>query len=230
MKKFTQLALAAALATSASVATAEISANVTLASDYVWRGISQTQNNGAIQGGFDYNHESGFYAGVWASNVDFDSDTSIEMDYYVGYGFNITEELTADVGILKYTYPDESELNFTEAYANLSYMGFTLGYASTGTVTADESTDHFTVAYETELPKEVSLAVSYNLYDFKAKNFGDNEEEYKYWSLGVSKSFYGLDFGLTYTDTDLDSDQCEAFAGDKDYCDSIVTVSMSKSM
>jgi uncharacterized protein (TIGR02001 family) len=230
MKKFTQLALAAALATSASVATAEISANVTLASEYVWRGISQTQNNGAIQGGFDYEHESGFYAGVWGSNVDFDSDTSIELDYYAGYGFNITEDLSVDVGITHYTYPDESGLDFKEGHINLGYKGFSAGYAANGGIFGGESTDHFTVGYETELPQEVALAVSYNLYDFKSEVFGDNEEEYKYWSLGVSKSFFGLDFGLTYTDTDLDSDQCETFAGNDDYCDSIVTVSMSKSM
>lgn len=238
MKKFTQLALAAALATSASVATAEISANVTLASDYVWRGISQTQNTGAIQGGFDYEHKSGFYAGAWASNVDFTDagapDAQMELDLYAGYGFDITEELSADVGVLKYTYPGGNGGNFTETYANLSYKGFTLGYAASGTITADESTDYISVSYETELPAEVGLSVSYGIYDYKDATFtdsdGSTEDDYSNWSLGLSKSFFGLDFGLTYTDTDLDSDECASFAGDKDYCDGIVTVSMSKSM
>ncbi len=234
MKKFTQLALAAALATSASVATAEISANVTLASDYVWRGISQTQNTGAISGGFDYEHKSGFYAGVWGSNIDFGDEAQMELDLYAGYGFSITEELTADVGVLKYTYPGDNGWNFTETYANLSYMGFTLGYAASGTITADESTDYISLSYETELPGEVGLAVGYAIYDYKDASFtdgdGSTEDDYANWSLGLSKSFFGLDFGLTYTDTDLSSDECESFAGDKDYCDSIVTVSMSKSM
>jgi hypothetical protein len=62
--------IATALLASSSAAMAEISANVTLASDYVFRGVSQTDNQMAIQGGFDWGHDSGFYVGTWASNVD----------------------------------------------------------------------------------------------------------------------------------------------------------------
>ena len=49
---------------------ASVSANVTLTSDYVWRGLGQTAGNPAIQGGFDYASDGGFYAGIWASNVE----------------------------------------------------------------------------------------------------------------------------------------------------------------
>ncbi len=231
MKKLTQLAAAVALASSASVATAEISANVMLSTDYVWRGISQTQTNGAISGGFDYAHDSGFYAGVWASNVDFDDGgTSVEMDWYTGYGFNVTDDVSLDVGYIKYTYPDDGGLNFAEAYLNVGFYGFTVGYANSGTLISDDfSSDHWTVAYDTTLPGEVGLSVSYNLYDFKDPAFID-EEEYNYWSVGLSKSYLDLDWGLTYTDTDLSSDECASFAGDKDNCDAIFTLSVSKSL
>ena len=69
--KFSKTLLASALLASASVAQAELSANVAAVSNYFWRGVSQTDDKAAVQGGIDYSHESGLYAGTWASNIDF---------------------------------------------------------------------------------------------------------------------------------------------------------------
>ena len=63
---------------------ASVSANVTFASDYVWRGMTQSDGP-AIQGGFDYAADSGFYAGIWGSNVNFNDGAGSELDYYFGY-------------------------------------------------------------------------------------------------------------------------------------------------
>ena len=61
-----------------------VSANVTFTSDYVWRGMTQSDGP-AIQGGFDFEDESGFYAGIWGSNVNFNDGAGSELDYYAGY-------------------------------------------------------------------------------------------------------------------------------------------------
>ena len=66
---------------------AAVSANVSFASDYVWRGMTQSDGP-AIQGGFDFEAESGFYAGIWGSNVNFNDGAGSELDYYAGYGFS----------------------------------------------------------------------------------------------------------------------------------------------
>ena len=74
MKNSLKLASVSLLAAAAlaPAANAEITANVALTTDYVWRGVSQnTDESPALQGGFDFADESGFYAGVWASNVNF---------------------------------------------------------------------------------------------------------------------------------------------------------------
>ena len=96
-------ALLGALIVVPMVASAEWegSANVTLTSDYVFRGVSQTDEDPAIQGGFDLSHDSGFYIGAWASNVDFNEEDStdpaaddaadMELDLKVGYA-----KITAD--------------------------------------------------------------------------------------------------------------------------------------
>ncbi len=82
--------IATAMLATTATAQAEISGNVSMASDYIFRGVSQTDNQMAVQGGFDYEHESGAYIGTWASNVDsnfFDNhtDPEIELDLYAGY-------------------------------------------------------------------------------------------------------------------------------------------------
>ena len=81
MNKKLSIAMGIALASLTTAASAEFSGNVALTTDYVWRGVSQTDEGPAVQGGFDYEHESGFSAGVWGSNVDFDGDTGVIKIY-----------------------------------------------------------------------------------------------------------------------------------------------------
>ncbi len=236
--KYSKKSLIASVALLAAVpmANAEVSGNVTVATDYIWRGISQTQNNGAIQGGFDYEHASGAYVGIWGSSVDFDSDdnnvndASLELDYYAGYGFSLTKDIDMDLGVIKYTYPDASDLNFTEGYIGVSGWGFSLGYAGTGSITADESGDYWTAGYETELNHGISLSLGYGYWDLKDGDAFGDEDSYSNWLVSVSKNFAGVDVALTYTDTDLGDSDCVAFAGDKDYCDSNFVLSISKSL
>ncbi len=85
--KLTQGLAAVVLLASASIAQAEITGNASVVSDYNWRGITQTAGDPAIQGGIDYAHESGFYAGAWGSNVDFGDccDENLETDLYFGW-------------------------------------------------------------------------------------------------------------------------------------------------
>jgi uncharacterized protein (TIGR02001 family) len=88
------------------------SANVGLTTDYIFRGMSQTQESPAIQGGFDATCGM-FYAGVWASSLDWGPDdngqtaASIEMDLYAGIKFT-TGKIAWDAGVIYYTYPNSS--------------------------------------------------------------------------------------------------------------------------
>ncbi|QWD98409.1 hypothetical protein C2740_08705 [Polynucleobacter sp. MG-5-Ahmo-C2] len=112
-----------------------ITANVTVASNYIYRGLTQTNNKPAIQGGFDYAHESGFYVGNWNSSISWISDSygangygnkqttpgasvtgPIEMDFYAGFKKElIAEGFATDVGVLQYYYPTSGLPNYTYA-------------------------------------------------------------------------------------------------------------------
>ncbi|MGE4406504.1 TorF family putative porin [Pseudomonas sp.] len=206
----------------------DVSMTATLASDYIWRGQSQTAGEAAIQGSLDVAHESGLYAGIWASNVDdaaFPGNTSgadIEVDYYVGYGYGFTDDISADLQLAKYTYPQASEWNSYEIIPSITAYGFTLGYKYG--VETGVHPSYTWAGYEYELPYETTLFASYGYTDAKAGG-----EDYNDWAVGVGKALFGLDVTLTYTDTDIASADCEATYGKDDYCDANLTVAVSKS-
>ncbi len=222
--------LAVAESVASPVGSFDVSMNVGLASDYMFRGISQTQGKGAIQGGLDVVHESGLYIGTWASNVDFDGKASVEFDYYAGFAGNLSEEIGYDIGWLKYTYPGESALDFSEYYASLSAYGFSVGAAYSSDFGGDDSTLYSYIGYEYTLPYDIGLAVQYGNYDFKDATFASGKDSYNDWSLGLSKTVAGLDLGLTYTDTNIKGSDCAGFIGKKDFCDANVTFSVSKTL
>lgn len=242
MMKKTLIATALMAASTATVA--EISGNVALTSDYVFRGFSQTDRSFAIQGGFDYAHDSGLYVGTWASNVDStffggNQDPQIELDLYVGYSGEFGEGVGYDVGYLRYEYPGGgSDYDTNEIYGSLSYMGFTgaLNYSDElNFIGSDQSALYFNAGYGTELPWYgigFSAAVGYSFGDAFDVSDSDRPSDsgfydtYTDWSIGLSKSVYGVDLGLTYTDVDMgDKADC-----DDDICDTIFAFSISKSL
>lgn len=218
--------IAAALATVSLPSVAEIAGNVALTTDYRFRGISQTDRNPAIQGGFDWSHDSGFYLGVWGSNVDLPG--TLELDYYGGYAGDINDSLAFDVGAIYYDYPgDGGSLEFWEIYGGLSGD---LGPVSlSGKVSySDDYFGETGTAWYTDLGASYSLPADFSLnghYGYQTIDDLD-PDNYSDWSLGVSKSMWDLDFDLSYVDTDLSKGDC----GGSKICDSTVVFSISKSL
>lgn len=102
-----------------------VSGNVALTSDYRWRGQSQTQNDPAIQGTVTLAHSSGLYFSAFASNVDFGGDSAhLELDPTIGFATPITLgsiKPTLDFGVAYYNYPSNSDINYPEYYAKLTF-------------------------------------------------------------------------------------------------------------
>jgi uncharacterized protein (TIGR02001 family) len=133
--------LLTALLIVAGVAQAEVTTNLGATSDYRYRGISQTQNAPAIQGGIDYSHASGFYAGNWNSSVSssvYTNGAGIESDLYAGWKKDIYKGLTLDVGSYNYLYPRAtttantgSNFDTYEGYIGLGYGPVSAKYSRT---------------------------------------------------------------------------------------------------
>lgn len=120
MKKQLLMIACALSLLSASAGAVDLSANAALVSEYIFRGIPQTDGNAAVQGGIDL-EQSGFYAGSWFSEVDngdSDSNDGLEIDYYGGYGGELGE-FTYGIGATWYTYTDK----FDDDYLELNLSG-----------------------------------------------------------------------------------------------------------
>jgi uncharacterized protein (TIGR02001 family) len=195
----------------------KLSANVALSSDYIYRGMSQTNGSLAIQGGFDLEHNSGFYIGTWASNVDFEEENAVdranaELDLYVGYSHAITDSLAGEVKAGRYLYPSASkELNYdmTEFYFALTYelpihTEFTLSYDY-----SPEFGGEVGQAHHYQLLAEHELANGFRFGAHIAKQYiEDNEkaelDDYFHYGLEVGYTIAEVEFTLGFSNTDLD--------------------------
>ncbi len=207
----------------------DASMTATLATDYIWRGQSQTAGAGAVQGSLDFAHESGLYIGAWASNVDADAfDASVEIDYYFGWAGNITDEIELDLGWATYTYPKAGgDASVDEVLASIGLYGFTLGakYAYD-----PESALYTYIGYGFELPYEFGLDLHYGRTDTKDPlSSVQSKEKYDDWAVTVSKDFVGIDWALMYSDTNLKGGTCSEWYGKSRYCSGNWTFSATKS-
>ena len=212
-KKLIPLATASVLLTAVNIANAgdddAISANVTLASDYAFRGISQTDEHPALQGGFDYAHESGFYLGTWASNVEFGTQSSTEIDLYVGFAGELGNGLGYDVSFIQFEYPGDGNFDYQEYALGLSYgdLGIGIVYSDEYLGSGGPKFWYPNVSYSFSVAANWSLDLSVGYSDIDQDDFwGDGEDSYLDWSVTLGTSFGGVDVALAYVDNDLDED------------------------
>ncbi len=187
-----------------AAAEGEWSGNVAIGTDYVWRGVSQSNEDMAISGGFDYANGM-FYAGTWASNVDFEdgSDTNVEWDFYGGLAGEFEGGIGWDVGVIYYAYPDSDteDLDFTEIYGGLSYE-FTGGVGVGGYVYWDPDNQNVYIEGSAAYSFTDSFGVDATVGNYSFDGGGD----YTNWSLGGTYSTpVGIDLDLRYWDTDIDN-------------------------
>jgi len=126
MKKSIVLASAIAAVLTSGIASAELSANAGVFSNYIWRGVTQTADNAAGQGGIDWSDESGLYAGTWLSTI----TNGQELDLYAGFAGE-AGGLGYDLGVISYQYPLSPEINFTEVAVKGTMSIVTVGLAYT---------------------------------------------------------------------------------------------------
>ena len=220
MKKLLAPLAAAALAAPAAWAV-EIEGNVTLTSDYSFRGWSQTQRDPAIQGGFDVAFESGFYMGTWGSNVTYgvldDGDTaSLEWDLYFGWSGDVAEGVGLDVSFIHFDYPGARDnFNYQEIAGKLVFSDFTVGVNySWEYLAADDVTFLYPfVDYSYGLSEDISLDmhIGYSMADSPSGDFFGTQDEYVDYSVGISLPLGGvtLSIGLYGTDNDDCGSDCK---------------------
>jgi uncharacterized protein (TIGR02001 family) len=203
-----------------------ITANVTVTNNYIYRGLTQSDYKPAVQGGFDYAHESGFYIGNWNSSISWVSDANIaksapvEMDFYGGFKKElIAEGFASDFGVLQYYYPTSQitgvNPNTTELYiAQNATFGPVTGfikfsYALSNTFAAPSSTGSnytdLTANYDTGFwGLSLNGHVGYQKIAGQYIQAGQASLSYADWKVGLTKDFGGgLSASAAYVGTNV---------------------------
>jgi uncharacterized protein (TIGR02001 family) len=216
-----------------------ITGGVTLASQYRFRGISLSDEQVALQGTINVNHESGLYAGVWGSSIDGFGElggSNLELDLYAGYRHQVADSVTLDTGLLYYAYPGSSggDFEFFEPYANVS-------------ITRGPVTAKIGGAFA---PSQAGIGNNSNVYVFTdvsvaipntpisltghvGNSHGDTtltpSGDYVDWSLGATVAWRNLTFGVSYVDTNLSGAQAASGGATRDIVDAAVVASLTAS-
>jgi uncharacterized protein (TIGR02001 family) len=206
---------AAALATpmlAAAQAASPVTGNMAIVSDYRFRGISQTFELPAIQGGIDYAHESGVYLGNWNSSISglsFNDTAGIEMDFYGGWKKSFGD-IGLDIGLLQYYYPGAKttagdKYDTLEGYVGLSWKWLTAKYSHAFSdffgIPDSDGSGYLDLGLTVEVAPKLSLVAHFGMQTIK------NAEplEYNDWKLGLTYDLNGWILGAAYIDTDADS-------------------------
>jgi uncharacterized protein (TIGR02001 family) len=207
MKTLFACASALVLLTTAQAAHAqsqpEVAYNIGVVTDYVFRGFSQSDEDPAFQGGIDVGVD-GFYAGGWASTVDFGDGTDGEVDIYGGYRTQLAG-LDVDIGAVAYLYvgqPGAADYDYIELKAAASRA---IGPATVGVVTY-YSPDFFGVdeeAFYAEVKSSFSLGPSLTASGALGHQSLDVTDDYATWNVGLTYAFPSLfSLDVRYHDTD----------------------------
>lgn len=207
-----------------------LTSNVGLFSDYIFRGISQTGAKAAIQGGFDYAHSSGFYAGIWGSSISWISDglaafnngasnAGLELDTYLGFKSSFAGDFTYDVGFLRYNYPAGTytlqpgfvEADTDEIYGLIGYKWVTVKYSyslgDTFMVSQAKGTNYIDLNASYSIPDTgITLGAHLGRQSYKGTPTSNliavgADPSYSDYKLSVSKDFSGFVLGLAYSHT-----------------------------
>ena len=181
--------------------------SVAATSDYVFRGVSQTDESPALQAGFTYSAPMGFYAGAWASNVDFgDGGPDAELDTYIGYNTDLGDEfVNLDVMLNRYNYlgGNGSDLAYNELISKLTFGGavsVTAGYTN-DVFASGEDGWYFAVGGSLDLGNDYTLGASVGLNKFETST---GYRDYTDMGITLGKSWGDFSASLGYVGTNRD--------------------------
>ena len=200
----------AVFAQEAEEASSPFSWSVAATSDYVFRGASQTDEGPALQAGLTWTASSGFYAGAWASNVDFGSGgPNVELDTFIGYNTDLGGDdfVNLDVMLNRYNYAggdNPSDLAYNELLGKLTFGGVvsvTAGYTNDVWASGEDGW-YFGASTSIPLPAEYSLNlnVGQSLFDSSVAR------DYTDWGVAVGKSWGNFNAKLGYVGTNSDGE------------------------
>ncbi len=193
-------------------ALANLSSTVTLSSNYLFNGITLTQDDAALQPSLDWVSDSGWYLGTWGSNVSFVENTDREIDFYTGYYSDLGNNWALDLGIAHYSYygsSDSSAFDYPEAYIKVSYGDTKLSYWYAKDYFGAGGGHYIVMLTQTvQLSEGLTLTLSgdRSTSTDTTKFMRDNDGTYHHWRVALSSEWFGAKWTAAFDDTDLELD------------------------
>ena len=204
--------VASSLLMASPVTFADLTGNVGVTSNYVFRGFTQTDDSAALQGGVDYSQETGLYAGVWASSLDCPVGSAcndngqaadgFEIDLYAGLRIELGQTITLDVGVISYEYTDSNIDANREWYAGLGIEGYSLTYYSgADTSSGDPDYSYIDFKFKYPLPDNVTFEFHYGKLD------PDSGSSVNDVSVGLGIELFDAEVSLVATTEDATDEE-----------------------
>ncbi len=190
-----------------AAAASEFSGLATLTSEYIYRGLEMSDGDPALQLGLDYEHDTGFFVGVWASTIDIQTamgSRDTELDYYAGFHYAAESPVTATVTLLRYSYPGQTGMHsydYNEVLVGASWRerySIELGYTS-DLYGLDRTARHWEL--RSEWPVASAWVIGATLGGNDMSDAGVSR--YLHWDVGASARFSRLTFDLRWYDNEL---------------------------
>jgi len=196
-----------------------LTANVGIFSQYIFRGLTQTDAKPAFQGGFDFAHESGFYLGTWGSNISWIQDSglcnhgcSLEWDMYGGWKHAFNDDWGMDVGVLYYYYPGSynsgvTKPNTTELYIAGNWKWISLKFSdslgNTFGVPSSHNSWYLDLTGNYPINDQWTILAHVGRQEYQGNQNGASNSVLNYtdWKLGLQYTVNGWTFGGYWTDT-----------------------------
>lgn len=150
-------------------------------SDYMWRGVSQTSGNAAIQGELSVS-KGGLYGGVWASEVDFGDEATYEMDLFLGYELKVSDKFSLDVGVIQYNW-DKGYDDVEELFVKGNLKNISVAYYVD---MEDSDKDYMEMGLKLPFVKFMDVSLNYGMFD----------SENDFWAMNMVKDWGNWEVSL----------------------------------
>lgn len=193
------------------------------------QGLVQPASYGAFHGGLDLTHASGWYLGQWQPATGLADGTLLELNSYLGYARPPGERSGYELGMIRYTFPHQREIDRHAFYGGLTLGGSRLGASVSQAPWRTDSTLLFDFNLAPHLGLDLSL--KYSNYALAQPTYlpgGRALHSFNDWSLNLSRHWRSTQLGMSYTGTDLSGEGCLAYAGQNSHCEDFFMLRFEK--
>jgi uncharacterized protein (TIGR02001 family) len=195
------------------------------------QGLVQPHSAGFLHGGLDLSHVDGWYFGQWAPSLGVLPGQQTEWNSYVGYRQRFDGSWGYEVGVIHYSRPGFSHLDHQDVYAGLTFAERRFGLALSNDPKRLDSTLLADLGHLDALGMSVTLKYGHHLLDSPAVlSDGHRVKLYNDWSLNLSRPWLGIDLNMSYSNSSLSGEECAAYAGRNERCESWLSFKASRAL